>query len=382
MGIKVSDREDEKRKGKKKKERITRKEADKSIDLSDTSESSFKVPNPERNEDVENTPLRKRAKIAYVDEDTKRKKKNKKRKGDYVDVPLELNAVKEKVPEFSPSTNDTNPQDSNQKLQYVPMNESQKQQTSKPPDVATVSDTPVVQNEESKDAIGDENKNITPSEPMRRRAKIVKVDNERKKRQGKSRFSKKKKDSKFSDSSEGIDAKYEMEVLKSIKKKKKSNLAEEARKRIEIAREITLPKNIESIEKYNLIPGMVNVEIIWNKDMLESIYVVTEPELEFEESQFLARIEADMEQVIRSLKTLPDDLSQISIEKIASNYLTGRKSVYSLKAIENLKYYIKRDYEGYGPLDAIIRDPMVEDISCNGVGVPIFIEHKIHDYIW
>ena len=296
MGIKVSDREDEKRKGKKKKERITRKEADKSIDLSDTSESSFKVPNPERNEDVENTPLRKRAKIAYVDEDTKRKKKNKKRKGDYVDVPLELNVVKEKVPEFSPSTNDTNPQDSNQKLQYVPMNESQKQQTSKPPDVATVSDTTVVQNEESKDGIGDENKNITPSEPMRRRAKIVKVDNERKKRQGKSPFSKKKKDAKFSDSSEGIDARYEMEVLKSIKKKKKSNLAEEARKRIEIAREITLPKNIESIEKYNLIPGMVNVEIIWNKDMLESIYVVTEPELEFEESQFLARIEADMEQ--------------------------------------------------------------------------------------
>ena len=378
MGIKVSDREDEKRKGKKKKEKITRQKPEKSIELPDTSESKSKAPSSGRNEDVENIPVRKRAKIAYVNEDTKRKKKDKRKKGHYVDVPLELNAVKEKIPEFSNTTNDTDSQNSNQKLQYIPTNEIQKPLPTKSPDVINTSDTPVVQKEESKDAIGDENKNITPSEPMRRRAKIVKVDNEKKKRQGKSRFSKKKKDSKFSDSSEGIDARYEMEVLKSIKKKKKSNLAEEARKRIEIAREITLPKNIESIEKYNIIPGMVNVEIIWNKDMLESIYVVTEPELEFEESQFLARIEADMEQVIRSLKTLPDDLSQISIEKIASNYLTGRKSVYSLKAIENLKYYIKRDYEGYGPLDAIIRDPMVEDISCNGVGVPIFIEHKIH----
>lgn len=218
-----------------------------------------------------------------------------------------------------------------------------------------------------------------PTEPARRRAKIVKVEGGRKKSGGSGLFSGiSRKGSKSSDSSESLELKKEMEVLKNLKKKKKSNMAEEARKRIEIAKEITLPKNIESIEKYSIIPGVVNVEIIWNKDMLESIYVVTEPELEFEETEYLARIEADMEQVIRSLKTLPDDLSTISIEKIASNYLTGRKSVYSLKTIENLKYYIGRDYEGYGPLDAIIRDPMVEDISCNGVGVPIFIEHKIH----
>ncbi len=218
-----------------------------------------------------------------------------------------------------------------------------------------------------------------PTEPTRKRARIVKVEGGRKKSGGSNLFSGlSRRGSKSSDSSESLELKKEMEVLKNLKKKKKSNMAEEARKRIEIAKEITLPKNIESIEKYSIIPGVVNVEIIWNKDMLESIYVVTEPELEFEETEYLARIEADMEQVIRSLKTLPDDLSTISIEKIASNYLTGRKSVYSLKTIENLKYYIGRDYEGYGPLDAIIRDPMVEDISCNGVGVPIFIEHKIH----
>ena len=77
MGIKVSDREDEKRKGKKKKEKITRQKPEKSIELPDTSESKSKAPSSGRNEDVENIPVRKRAKIAYVNEDTNRKKKNR-----------------------------------------------------------------------------------------------------------------------------------------------------------------------------------------------------------------------------------------------------------------------------------------------------------------
>ncbi len=380
MGIKVSDREDGKKKTKRKKDRITSQEPDKSVDTSETDVSQFQTTGPETNGVAENKPLRKRAKIAYVDDDTKKKKKNKKRKGDYYDTPLELNVMRENLSGNSSNADPEKPLSSTQTSQYVSISEAQKPAPPPPVNVGNVKTMPEPspdQKDQSSDAKIEETKESTPSEPMRRRAKIVKVDDDKRKRQGKSRFSKKKKDSKSSDSSD-MDPKYEMEVLKNLKKKKKSNLAEEARKRIEIAREITLPKNIESIEKYSIIPGLVNVEIIWNRDMLESIYVVTEPELVFEETQFLARIEADMEQVIRSLKTLPDDLTQISIEKIASNYLTGRKSVYSLKAIENLKYYIKRDYEGYGPLDAIIRDPMVEDISCNGVGVPIFIEHKIH----
>ena len=147
MGIKVSDRENEKRKGKKKKVRTTRQEPEKSIELPDTSESKSKAPSSGRDEDVENIPVRKRAKIAYVNEDTKRKKKNKRKKGDYVDVPLELNAVKEKISELSNTTNDTDPQNSNQKLQYIPTNESQKPQPTKSPDVINVSDTPIVQKE-------------------------------------------------------------------------------------------------------------------------------------------------------------------------------------------------------------------------------------------
>ena len=38
-----------------------------------------------------------------------------------------------------------------------------------------------------------------------------------------------------------------------------------------------------------------------------------------------------------------------------------------------LNYYLKRDLSGYGPLDAIMKDPDIEDISCNGYDLPVFV---------
>ena len=41
-----------------------------------------------------------------------------------------------------------------------------------------------------------------------------------------------------------------------------------------------------------------------------------------------------------------------------------------------LRYLMVRDKEGMGPLEPLIKDPYIEDISCSGTG-PLFIEHKI-----
>ncbi len=41
-----------------------------------------------------------------------------------------------------------------------------------------------------------------------------------------------------------------------------------------------------------------------------------------------------------------------------------------------ISYYVERDLLGYGPLDPIFRDPNIEDISCNGVGIPVYVWHR------
>jgi flagellar protein FlaI len=39
-------------------------------------------------------------------------------------------------------------------------------------------------------------------------------------------------------------------------------------------------------------------------------------------------------------------------------------------------YYIERDMMGFGPLNVIMEDYRVEDISCDGVGIPIYVWHR------
>jgi flagellar protein FlaI len=41
-----------------------------------------------------------------------------------------------------------------------------------------------------------------------------------------------------------------------------------------------------------------------------------------------------------------------------------------------LSYYLRRDLSGFGPLEALMHDPTLEDISCNGDNLPVFIFHR------
>jgi len=53
----------------------------------------------------------------------------------------------------------------------------------------------------------------------------------------------------------------------------------------------------------------------------------------------------------------------------------------SEEAWGNVLYYLVRDMAGYGPFDAMFRDPNIEDISCNGLNTPIFVWHRKYESI-
>ncbi|EQD81202.1 type II secretion system protein E, partial [mine drainage metagenome] len=122
----------------------------------------------------------------------------------------------------------------------------------------------------------------------------------------------------------------------------------------------------------------VSIEIAWNKDTMETLYIVHEPEITDFEKEEIKLISKNMEQIVRSSKNLPVDFSTKDIEAIIDSYMKSKRTKIPKNSIDKYKYFIQRDYEGFGPIDPIIRDPYVEDISCNGIGIPIFIEHKRH----
>lgn len=44
------------------------------------------------------------------------------------------------------------------------------------------------------------------------------------------------------------------------------------------------------------------------------------------------------------------------------------------------EYYLFRDFIGFGKIEAIMHDPQIEDISCDGVMVPVYVVHRNPNY--
>lgn len=43
--------------------------------------------------------------------------------------------------------------------------------------------------------------------------------------------------------------------------------------------------------------------------------------------------------------------------------------------LRKLKYYLLRDFVRLGPIDPLMHDPAIEDISCDGIGIPLYVYH-------
>jgi len=54
---------------------------------------------------------------------------------------------------------------------------------------------------------------------------------------------------------------------------------------------------------------------------------------------------------------------------------------FTIDEWDRVFYYVVRDLTGYGPLQTIMDDPNIEDISCNGIDMPVYIWHRTHESI-
>ena len=112
-------------------------------------------------------------------------------------------------------------------------------------------------------------------------------------------------------------------------------------------------------------------------------YDVIEPQLFREERKILKQLKDIL------LDELDVRLEELENEKDAEKYLkmkiisTIKK--YKLKVTEEtlgkIMYYIIRDFIGYGKIDVMMRDPLIEDISCDGPELPVFVWHREYESI-
>lgn len=141
-------------------------------------------------------------------------------------------------------------------------------------------------------------------------------------------------------------------------------------------------KDIEEIEVVPIKEPYSYVRIIYDKINHEYIYNVVEPKLTDKEKKDLEFIEDSL------IKTLDYELEEID-EETVENFL--RQSIdeiisdYSLEidkdSKEKIFYYVCRDFIGFGKIDVFMKDLQLEDISCDGPCVPIFLFHRKYESI-
>jgi archaeal flagellar protein FlaI len=144
------------------------------------------------------------------------------------------------------------------------------------------------------------------------------------------------------------------------------------------SREISIDENnLVELECYPVLDPFVFVKILKDTKSLDKYYKVMEPQLNDAEKISLNCIQ---EALIKSIDIRLDELDIQKVEAYLSERIGHIINNYNLMVDEILKskvlYYIKRDFIWYGPIDPVMRDPQIEDISCDGSGQPIFLFHR------
>jgi flagellar protein FlaI len=137
----------------------------------------------------------------------------------------------------------------------------------------------------------------------------------------------------------------------------------------------------EEIEEIDLLPieePFAYVRVTLNHKSNEYIYNVIEPDLTRKEQNMLEFILETLNRVLnyKEGEIENDEEKRQMLEERIREIIED----YMLELPENAKrkiiYYIIRDYVGYGKIDVITRDTNVEDVSCDGTAIPIFLYHR------
>jgi len=133
---------------------------------------------------------------------------------------------------------------------------------------------------------------------------------------------------------------------------------------------------IDEVEVVKVMPPYTFVRIKYDNTASEYLYEVIEPELSEDESTLLDVLKRALVMTL-NFADVDDQKEKEAILRTGTDTLMKQMNV-SLNPIskEKISYFLRRDFIGYGVIDVMMTDPNVEDCSCDGVDIPLFIFHR------
>jgi flagellar protein FlaI len=133
---------------------------------------------------------------------------------------------------------------------------------------------------------------------------------------------------------------------------------------------------------YTLIPSgsdipFAIVNIKWSKKDSALVYYVIEPILTYEDTDLLEKLKTTLiEKLDVDFSTLRKDDARVYLKKRFEESVNLMAANLPERKRQEILYFIERDFIGLGKIEPMMRDPNLEDVSCDGVNLPLYIFHR------
>ena len=156
------------------------------------------------------------------------------------------------------------------------------------------------------------------------------------------------------------------------------------------------PANGEKIEAYSIQPSYSQVTVMSLPELGGGkAYFISEVKLGEEDQLRLRKLSDILSKEIEPPKNdngkKIDPVAHIDNEaiRLAEKYHLVRKDKKDkngeligdpwAETWAKILYYLHRDFLGFGHIHVVMNDPMIEDISVNGIGIPVYVWHRKYE---
>ncbi|HXQ49199.1 MAG TPA: type II/IV secretion system ATPase subunit, partial [Thermoplasmata archaeon] len=123
-------------------------------------------------------------------------------------------------------------------------------------------------------------------------------------------------------------------------------------------------------------PGISYVRVSYHNVRNEYLYEVIEPPLSPIEKELTDRLHTVLIDEFEPLPENDTDTKRSELRRMVDDNLLKWELAPGPVTKARILYYLERDFNGYGVVEVPMTDSEVEDISCDGVGIPLYIYHR------
>nr|WP_299234555.1 type II/IV secretion system ATPase subunit [Natronomonas sp.] len=133
------------------------------------------------------------------------------------------------------------------------------------------------------------------------------------------------------------------------------------------------------VERYWLNPPFAYAAVTYDDDESQHRYHAVEPELDRFESDLIETLYDDVRTPLLygSHEGPPEEALRTELRRRLERYGVE----LNVAGFYRLYYYLYREFQGFGRIDPLMHDPHIEDISCDGYGIPLYAYHEAYQDI-